>query len=58
MCRVGVTGDEEIGTPIAVHVRDGGAGVPAEGDDARLARALGERAVTVVPEQQRRLSRS
>ncbi len=49
---VGVAGDEEVRTPIAVHVGHGSAGVPAEGNDPRVARALRERAVTVVPEQE------
>ena len=49
--RVRVAGDEEIGAAVAVHVGDRCAGMPAEGDDAGLARALGERAVAVVPEE-------
>jgi hypothetical protein len=52
MVEVGVAGDEEIGPAVAVHVRDGGAGMPPERDDARPARALGERPVAVVPEEQ------
>ena len=49
--RLRVAGDEEVGPTVAVDVADGGAGVPAEGDDARGARALGEGAVPVVPEE-------
>ena len=48
---LGVAGDEQVGPPVAVHVADGRAGVPAEGDDPRRAGALRERAVPVVPEQ-------
>ena len=47
----GVAGDEQVGSAVAVHVRDGGTGVPAERDDAVRARTLGEGAVAVVPEQ-------
>ena len=35
--RVGVAGDEQVGQAVAVHVADGGAGVPAEGRDAGVA---------------------
>ncbi len=48
---VGVARDEQIGAPVAVHVADGGAGVPARRVDSGRARALGEGAVAVPPEQ-------
>ena len=48
---VGVARDEDVGPPVAVHVRDGGAGVPAPGGDAGGAGALAEVALAVVPEQ-------
>ena len=51
MLHVGVAPDEEVEPAVAVHVRDRGAGVPAERDDASLPRAFGERAIAVVPEQ-------
>ena len=49
--RVGVAGDEEVGPPVAIHVRDRRARMPAGRSDAGRPRALGERAVAVVPEQ-------
>src|SRR6185312_17570562 len=45
--QVGVAGDEEIRTPVAVYVGDRGPGVPARGSDER---GPGETAVPVVPE--------
>ena len=51
MLHVGVARDEEVEPPVAVHVGDSGTRVPAERDDARLAGAFGEVAMTVVPEQ-------
>ena len=45
--QVGVAGDEDVRPPVAVHVRDGGAGVPAVLRELRL----GEGAVARVPEQ-------
>ena len=47
---VGVARDEEVEAPVAVHVRDGRARVPAGRVDPRRLRALRERAVAVVPE--------
>src|SRR3989441_7696683 len=48
---VGVAGDEEIGTAVAVHICDRRARVPAVAPDPGGPSALGERAVAVVPEQ-------
>ena len=48
---VGVARDDEVRAPVAVQVPDRGAGVPAEVVDPRLAGALGERPVALVPEQ-------
>ena len=47
---VGVARDEEVGPAVAVHVRHGRAGVPAEGHQPVGSRALAEGAVAVVPE--------
>ena len=49
--RVGVARDEEVEPPVAVHVRDGRPGVPAEGAETGLPGALGERPVALVPEE-------
>src|SRR5204862_4632277 len=49
--RVGVARDEQVGTAVAAHVRDRRAGIPAVSPDPGGPRALGERAVAVVPEQ-------
>ena len=48
---VGITGDEQVGAPVAVHVADGGARVPARLVDPGRAGAFRERAVAVAPEQ-------
>ena len=48
---VGVSGDEQIGAAVAVHVSDRGACVPGEAGDPRLLGAVGEVAVALVPEE-------
>ena len=51
MVDVRVAGDEQVEPAVAVDVADGGAGVPAGLVDPGRLRALGERAVAVVPEE-------
>ena len=48
---IGVAGDEDVHVGVTVDVRDCGARVPPVRSDAGVPRALGERAVAVVPEQ-------